>query len=930
METIITNLLEKPDKAMKIKEWFLVKEIELRNELDQIRLDLQQDKIEYKGLVMEKGHTFPIPKVNDILFIEEICLKYSQEFQFKLYIKGKVDNKNENIIFGKINKCYSFEYSYIFDTLSTFTHTIVFKNNSSIFRIINFDKDNAQIKNISNSKIYLIKKLDTFKKNDFLWIYNYEINETNFIKNKLTTLEILNEKKLFRFLDGYFSDKNITIFEVIDIDNDCIILINNQSDIYELDNGNNIINKYKINFCSLIIIANYTLKEKNKIELKDDTFIYKFEEKFYYLEDTLINSYTVIKLFFLDYVKDKNIFDTISYQFEEKKINNENEYIIISSSINKKYDYYPFELTLLNSEDQSISPVSFNIYLYQSLMNKINVFLNTKSSKTYFFEYFFYNINDELGKIEKSIKVNDEIFNINIFDSFGSVNRKRISIMNIPYQENEVLEEEITGNSIQISELIRGNIHKIIGIYNISFFEMNNEEYCEYFDNYYENFGDIYDMIIHYNTENSEIIINTIKTRIRYINFKIIKEVDKIDLTKANFFENSMTLSQFKTRVGLIICKYINDNIDKINDVKLDKIIHEIYSIFKQIKEENLEYSDIIRILLFTLEEIVINNSSSKLELKLISKLNENSPYLLAYNFNKELITSLDEFNAFFQAYLQLDSYQSFNYIHNMETYSFSLELVFMIKYHLLFTYDKFFYVKREKGNEFAYLDTNTKITVINEYKSFGPNFDEKEISSNPEKAKNYAFPLSLHFLHENNGHYKYDLKNDNFNASCLYFKGLKIQLETEVFDNILIGENGRMIENFISENKIIIQILSTKLIFGEFLKKEYFDKKDFKKLINNIIQKLESNKEENIVEKNNTIQTSHQAEKNIKVFQESNDQHHLVQIGDMILNINKVKRNALVSKQEKEESFKKCVLNRQKKLRILKKIRKENNEAEN
>ena len=49
-----------------------------------------------------------------------------------------------------------------------------------------------------------------------------------------------------------------------------------------------------------------------------------------------------------------------------------------------------------------------------------------------------------------------------------------------------------------------------------------------------------------------------------------------------------------------------------------------------------------------------------------------------------------------------------------------------------------------------------------------------------------------------------------------------------------------------------------------------------------------------------------------------------------MILNINKVKRNALISKQEKEESFKKYVLNRQKKLRILKKIRKENNEAEN
>ena len=270
---------------------------------------MQQKDEEYKGLVIKKGETFPLPQLNNILLIEKIYLKYSQEFQFKLFIKGKVDNENKKQKFdNKVNKYYSFEYLFIFDTLSKITKTIVFKNNSSIFRITNInhedDKYIAKIKDISNSKIYKLnlkqEQFESYKLDNFLWIYNYELKNEICLGNDLTTFEISNEERLISLLDGYFYDKNISLFEVIDINNDKIILINIHSKIYEMSNCQNYIEDYQINFCSLLLISNYIIKEDKYIELIENFFMYKFNDQSYYLQNILINSYAVIKLIFLD------------------------------------------------------------------------------------------------------------------------------------------------------------------------------------------------------------------------------------------------------------------------------------------------------------------------------------------------------------------------------------------------------------------------------------------------------------------------------------------------------------------------------------------------------------------------------------------------------------------------------------------------------
>ena len=110
--------------------------------------------------------------------------------------------------------------------------------------------------------------------------------------------------------------------------------------------------------------------------------------------------------------------------------------------------------------------------------------------------------------------------------------------------------------------------------------------------------------------------------------------------------------------------------------------------------------------------------------------------------------------------------------------------------------------------------------------------------------------------------------------------------------------------------------ILSKVLIFGEFFKKEYFDQKDFKNLIKAVTQKYNSfqNKKNKTESKNYSINN---------IFNESKNS---VKVGDIIIDVEKYKRNISITSDEKKASFKKYLQQRKKKLNDLRK-RKVNND---
>ena len=114
------------------------------------------------------------------------------------------------------------------------------------------------------------------------------------------------------------------------------------------------------------------------------------------MENIITNLVTGLELHILD-CKEDNIFNCISCDvFEDKIISNKIEYILFLSIFSKKYEYYPLQITLSNKNNKEKVSVSFTIYIYPGMMNKINVFINVKLERAYFFEYFYYNLNDNL------------------------------------------------------------------------------------------------------------------------------------------------------------------------------------------------------------------------------------------------------------------------------------------------------------------------------------------------------------------------------------------------------------------------------------------------------------------------------------------------------------------------------------------------------
>lgn len=290
----------------------------------------------------------------------------------------------------------------------------------------------------------------------------------------------------------------------------------------------------------------------------------------------------------------------------------------------------------------------------------------------------------------------------------------------------------------------------------------------------------------------------------------------------------------------------------------------------------------------------------------------------------------MNEFSALFQAYLQIDSYKAFNYIHSEQSHTFSLELTFMIKTQLLSTYEDFFFVTRENKKRYAFIDYKTKITAINELITLGEDYDESNVINDLDKARNYAMPISIDFLHEKDGHHKYSLKNKNDLVPCLYYRGLKTEIEVAaIFKelNILKGESGVIIENFICKDKYIINALSKKHIFGEFLKPEYFEGKDFNKLIGAVKEKLKSNAEQEEKKINSpNDKNSKQKEEKFTFNSVGNDKELYLFSNCIMDDVDYIKENLMkeimMTEEEKKEIEKKNNKKRIEKLENLKKKR--------
>ena len=850
--------------------------VEIHFKKDYISLNIETDETLYKGLIIIKGEIFPIPKINDLIEIQEISFKYDDSFQLKFFIKGKLLLRNSNniLVIGgkKEKKIIDLTELNIISSLKKIFHInkqlfsnlfIVCESNQSSINIDSTQnmKINYYLKSLENMKIYSLENsLNIFQKNEIIFINHFDVIENKIELTSFSLIEKLSDEKLFLLIQNNHDLKSKYFYgKIVEIDDYLkkIYLINHKKKLFIMN-----ISNYEVKLGQFCLISNYEIienKDKNNkypfINLLKNSFIYFSNQNIYFADDIYLNYSSIIQFSFLDFKKEENKYNKIQILNIIKDIKDEQLDFIFECKKMKGYEIYPITIKLIDDKKNN-ETLSFEFLLVHGLINKINTFINYSNNKSYFYEYLYYSFNDLPIKSVKEININNLKKYIFIYDCFNSSNRIRINILNIPYQ-NECDENIINGgNSLLVCETFQKiGESKIYGVFNISEvgFYIPKLFDNETLDIYYDTFGNLIDYLNYSNINYNNIIEEFI------IKYEHLEEILKEEINEY-YYNEKINKSQFRTRIGILISSFFHSIKSSERYEAWNKIIY-IFKLIDNFKKK-INFNQFLRLFTFLLNRY--KERKNDYYIQFFSELEKDSPYLLAKEFNIKEITNINEKSRLFLAYLQMDSYILHNYSLNKEkSYSLSIEPLFIVKHHLLENYDDFFFIEYYENKAFASHYLNERITVINETNLF--NNDINSLKNLKEK-KDSAFSISMEFRHEKNSHQKKNIRNRFENSPIYYCDNGNIKKLIYFNEkNQNVGEDGKLVESFINSDPNIIRILKDKKIFGELLDYYLFIQKDFSLMNNKIneilknhsiktIKKDESEKKENIHEKFETI----------------------------------------------------------------------------
>ena len=551
MKEALKDLILSKDKRIttdiKVKINSVIQELML----DELRVEILDNSSIYENIYLIRGEIYPTLKNNDILKIEEMYLDYSSNFKIKLYINGEIIKRDEKFV--EANQIILEQNNLIEENLFNYLKSLINNDKkylSSLFHIKNID-DNLgfyHLLNLRDLKEYIISisQLGPLENIEYILIDNFQLNNNTIIFDNLTMTKSLNEEDFFYLLYRYMN-KESDIFKIIDIEKNNLILINKNKKLFKLEY------EYKdIYIGKTIFIGNFNLKKKDNIFqlilINKDTYIHISKDYLLNQQKMSLNSFSCIKFIVKDYQKD-NEYNIIKIFDSEKEIKEKEIYFIISTVNIKYFDYFKIPIELYHSRKKELNR-KFYFILYQGFLNTINLFANYCSPKSYFYEYFYLDIYNKLNNNIQFLTFNDGngkkmTFNEYDYDNFNSENRKRLNLMNIPLQLNNKNVEDISEkfNSIQMCYLINENKFEIFGIFNIEEIKLPEIKSNDIFNDYYDEFGNIYDEMINIKKKIDE------KTIQKYINKYINCKLSKKDSHLVKNFEDNITLSQYKTRI---------------------------------------------------------------------------------------------------------------------------------------------------------------------------------------------------------------------------------------------------------------------------------------------------------------------------------------------------------------------------------------------
>ena len=834
------SLFKNPQKTIKTN--FIVKIKELNSEAEQISLNVQSignDGIYYKGLCFIKGEVFPIPKINDLVTISEVHFKLDDDFKPRFFIKISKTKDINIILLDDINKTFDFTLNNIESELM---NIFKIKNllKTGIFLILEDTNEGYILKCFEDNEKYILSKSfsvfnDTLKKNDIIYIYKYYLNNYDIKLIAFSLVEQLNEENLFILLENNEEfKKGAFLGKIIEINpshknlNE-VILVNNEKKLFKKTIGPDL----DVKLGQLYLLSHYNINGvKNNIYIISETnksFVYLSSQDIYFSTKIKLNNLSVIQFHFLDFnkIKEKNelnnLYNAIKINEVKVDIVSDEMNIVIDIKKLKNYESYPISIELIHKTKKENMNVTFYFNLLHGFINKINAFINTCQKVPYFYEYIYYYFDDQIYQANKIIKFGKISKYISVYDIFDSKNRIRFNILNIPFQ-NECEENILkNSNSLMISEIFseKNIIPKRVGIFSIE--EINKNilklKSNNAFDNYYDDFGFIYDYLCNGIFDDKE---DFIAKCTKLYSLKI-KPNENLQFKKISCFEDEITLSQFKTRFGIIVAYYLNI---PNNFSHIQRVFSMIYKY-----RNNVSLMQFLRVFMYLIKKSALELNAYRM--CIISELSEFSPYLVAYNFNVQEIKELDESCRLFMIYLQLDSYiLSNHFINNNKSYSLTIEPLFIIQKHLIQTYEGFFLIEEWNNDRFAQRITDERITTINIAKIFEfSNITKKEHFEeirDIKTLKNHAFSISMVLRHENNSHHKKKQKNIYISSPIYYFDKSEIKQIIYLKNNKIQGKNGRLIEAYIDKDREVILSLQTDIIYGELLNINLFKQKDF------------------------------------------------------------------------------------------------------
>ena len=247
--------------------------------------------------------------------------------------------------------------------------------------------------------------------------------------------------------------------------------------------------------------------------------------------------------------------------------------------------------------------------------------------------------------------------------------------------------------------------------------------------------------------------------------------------------------------------------------------------------------------------------------MKTISK---NSPYFKSRELLKKIIFELTEDSRLFEALIYVNSevienilvenkerkysYQNlFGKKENIDLliyiteYGINLMTVDEIKAHLLELLPTVIIQIDTNINMRSLFESETKMMVINEYIMFNNLCKINEKTIFKQEPDYYIIPIAIEILNEIMGHakirYKSNNEGDNYSPLVVRdrnnnFKPQKIMRRIKLFDDNEIkinkGENGRVLEHYISEDNEVIQNIKRRRLNKKLINTKYWTGKNF------------------------------------------------------------------------------------------------------